>query len=123
MDFRISFVLTEDFSQRELCPVTQLFALAIADNALQDIQTGNDLANLPIPESRETAQVFTKPEMDNVPIFRNLDTSYSNVSATNILSADSMSRYLIDLGERAGHTQRLSGYAFCRGHGNILDRG
>lgn len=103
-----------------MCPVAQLLALAIADKALVGINTASDLHKCRVPPGQFSQAVAIRPECEEVPIFRRT-TSSGSVSVDEILTATTLAKYLQQLGERAGYKERLTPYAFRRGHGNVLD--
>ncbi|KAM0719003.1 hypothetical protein Q7P37_004908 [Cladosporium fusiforme] len=113
--------IREDPYDKHLCPISLLFALAIADQALVGIHTAKDLNNIRFKRSKPTTILRIKENMKNVPILRTLDRSRS-VSPMKILPAGKFACLMIDLGWRAGYTGKFSPYAMRRGHGNAIDR-
>ena len=97
-----------------------LFALAIADQAFEGIDTAEDFAKIRFKQNKPTRVLRIKSDMRNVPILRQLDRSRV-ISDTKILPAGKFARMMIDLGFRAGYTGKFSPYAVRRGHGNTID--
>ena len=104
-----------------LCPVALLFALAVADGALDKIDTAEHIDMVKIRSSNKTRVLRIADHMLNVPIFRRLN--YRNqVSPTNIWMVDQLREQIISLASHAGQQGKLTPYAIRRAHANILDR-
>lgn len=104
-----------------LCPVALLFALAVADGALDKIDTPEHIDMVKIKSSNKTRVLRIADHMLHVPVFRRLN--YRNqVSPTNIWRVDQLRQQMISLASRAGYQGQLTPYAIRRAHANILDR-
>ncbi|KAF2174444.1 hypothetical protein K469DRAFT_675779 [Zopfia rhizophila CBS 207.26] len=113
--------LTEDPTQRMICPVTHFLALALADGALEGINELSDLSRLKIPESSMSLLLGIKKHMADIPVLRAFDSN-GQPSRDKILKAGSLAKQLHYLGQRAGYKDRLTPYCFRRWHGNKLDK-
>lgn len=113
--------IREDLWDKHLCPISLLFALALADQAFVGIRTAEDFSNIRFKRNKPTTVLRVREDMKQVPILRTLDRSRV-ISQTKILPAGKFAQSMIDLGHRAGHTGKFSPYAVRRGHGNTIDR-
>lgn len=112
--------LVEDSASPETCPLLQILALAIADDALVGVQSAEDLEKIRVTPGQFARVVPIRESKAEMPIFRRANPSGS-ISEDSILTATTLAKYLQQLGERAGYQDRLTPYAFRRGHGNTLD--
>ncbi len=100
-------ILRNDVGSGCLCPLQQILALAIADHALEGVETIEDLV--------------VRDHMRDVPLLRHCSEA-NGVDPTKIWTYYYLHCLLKKLGKRAGHSDPLLPYSFRRGHGSMLDR-
>lgn len=105
-----------------MCPITLLLALAIADGALQDITSVDDLLKLRFFPSRPVTDIQILEEKKDLPVFRRAGRSLKDVHTETILNGGRIATMMTELGYRAGYQAKLGTYSLRRGFGNQLDR-
>ena len=113
--------IREDPENRALCPMTFLLALAVADEALEGINTVGDLTRIRFTPQRPAIRIPVREGKRKLPIIRG-HTTRGKLSPIRILTASNLAKLLTELGWRAGYKDKLGTYALRRGHGNQLDR-
>ena len=115
-------ILRNDPDHACLCPLQQILALAIADRALVDDETIEDLTTRHRPPPGQPFKIVpVRAQMLEVPLLRPCSDGLG-VNPRKIWSYHYLHALLTSLGERAGYSDRLLPYNFRRGHGGVLDR-
>lgn len=112
--------LVEGVDRRELCPVTQILALAMADHAIEQVECPDDLERVRYRDGQAVRRLHIRATYEQVPLLRAMDRDRT-ISKTNILSTDSLRTQLTTLGQRAQYNDPMVAYNFRRMHGNMLD--
>lgn len=119
--YRYTMILRHDVDFPALCPLRQIIALAIADRALEGVESPGDLIAKYRPVGGQPFNVVPMREcMREVPLFRPCREA-TGVDGKKIWSYHYLHGLLKDLGKRAGYSASLLPYSFRRGHGSVLD--
>lgn len=115
-------ILRNDVGSACLCPLQQILALAIADRALEGVDTIEDLVTRHRPPPGQPYNtVPVREHMRDVPLLRYCSEA-NGVDPTKIWTYYYLHGLLKKLGKRAGYSDPLLPYSFRRGHGSMLDR-
>ncbi|PIA93163.1 hypothetical protein CB0940_05062 [Cercospora beticola] len=117
-----SMALLQEFERPELCPVAQLFALALADGAFEDVHSAADIRNIATPPPDVFQRLRVRESMKKVPVLRRLEGRGKATSQEKIATCKELGPVMEALGHRAGHRERFTPYTIWRGHGGLLDR-
>ncbi|GIZ46179.1 hypothetical protein CKM354_000931700 [Cercospora kikuchii] len=118
----ISMLLLEDHEKPELCPVAQFLAMALADDALQDVKCAADMRSIAAPPPGVFKRLRITDDMKQTPILRRLTGRGQGLSPDKIFTCKELGPMMEALGYRAAHRERFMPYAIRRGHGALLDR-
>ncbi|KAF9638820.1 hypothetical protein BFW01_g9717 [Lasiodiplodia theobromae] len=113
----ISLSFYEEPTQRDVCPVTNFLAFAIADGAIDQTDVLNEKRIAP---GMKSERIHVKEAVAEVPILRAIENQ-CKISSTRILKYSSLNHFLGQLGKRAGYEDNLTSYCFRRGAGNQFD--
>ena len=117
----MSIILYEELdpTKQFTCPVAHYLALALADEVFIDQKSATDFASRYIPPSANSRSFMIRKDKTRLPVIRKLERR--SISAHRMLSGVSMNTYLAELGERAGYSDRITGYDFRRGFANGIE--
>ncbi len=101
--------------------MTYLLALAVADQALEKIDTVEAITRVRFTETRPITRIRIREEKRETPILRVM-TDRVNLSESTIWKSDKLAQMMTSLGWRAGYKQKLGTYPLRRGFGNQIDR-
>ena len=99
--------------------MTLLMALAVADGAIEQVDSAADLERVRFPQNGGKRTLYIREEMQNVPILRGYEGK--TTSKDRILTTEALRTSLLEIGCRAGYEQEFSAYSIRRGYGNKLD--
>ena len=102
------------------CPVAVFLALAFADGAFRDISTPEQLFSLRLPEGQHQLPIPWKPEMQNVPIFKQWKMKCNTVEI-KCFSRGQFESSLVELSMRAGYESSIKPQHIRRGVANRVD--
>lgn len=104
-----------------MCPVLHFLAIALADHIFVEQDCPADFEKRYLPSSVNSRPFKIKEEKKGLTLIRKMRKNDYSIS-DDLLSAISIGKYIVDMGQRAGYRERITPYAFRRGFANGIDR-